>query len=243
MALTDDAIQRIRELIRSGELAPGARLPPEQKLADQLGLSRNTMREAVKALQLARVLDARPGDGTYVTSLAPQLLLENFSAAIDLLQDDTLLDVMQIRLMLEPVATCSAALKIDEAALGRLRVLLQRMRETVRDQELMVGHDIEFHRTIIAANGNPTLTSVLDGLSGRTVRARVWRGLIEADAAATTQAEHQAIYDALAAGDPELARAAALIHVSTSARWLERVLRRPDRSPPALLESGRRRLE
>src|SRR3954467_13802261 len=84
MALTDDAIERIRELIRSGQLPPGSQLPPEQKLADQLGLSRNSMREAVKALQLVRVLDARPGDGTYVTSLAPHLLLENFGFAIDL---------------------------------------------------------------------------------------------------------------------------------------------------------------
>ena len=66
---------------------------------------------------------------------------------------------------------------------------------------------------------------MLDGLSGRTVRARVWRGMIEADAAAIAQAEHQAIYDALAAGEPELARAAALLHVNTSARWLQRVIR------------------
>jgi GntR family transcriptional repressor for pyruvate dehydrogenase complex len=225
MALTDDAIERIRELIRSGQLPPGSRLPPEQKLADQLGLSRNSMREAVKALQLVRVLDARPGDGTYVTSLAPHLLLENFGAAIDLLRDDTLLDVMQIRLMLEPAATASAALKIDRAGLEQLSVLLNRMQATADNAEQMVGHDIEFHRTIVIAVGNPTLTSVLDGLSGRTVRARVWRGMIEADSAANTLAEHQAIYDALAAGEPELARAAALLHVNTSARWLQRLVR------------------
>ena len=173
------------------------------------------------------MLDARPGDGTYVTSLAPQLLLENFSAAIDLLQDDTLEDVMQIRLMLEPVATARAALKMDEPRLTQLRALLQLMKESATDPERTVVHDIAFHRTIIAANDNPTLTSVLDGLSGRTVRARVWRGLIEGDAAATSQAEHQAIYDALAAGDPELAQATAFIHVNTSARWLERILREP----------------
>src|SRR3954453_11012595 len=100
MALPDEAIQQIRELIRSGALPPGARLPPEAKLAAQLGISRNSMREAVRALQLARVLDARPGDGTYVTSLAPELLLEGLGSAIDLLQDDTLLDIMQIRVML-----------------------------------------------------------------------------------------------------------------------------------------------
>jgi GntR family transcriptional regulator, transcriptional repressor for pyruvate dehydrogenase complex len=224
MALTDEAIERIRALIRSGNLPPGSRLPPEQKLAEQLGLSRNSMREAVKALQLVRVLDSRPGDGTYVTSLAPQLLLEGLGAAIDLLQDDTLLEVMQIRLMLEPAATAAAALRITGPQLSHLSTLLRRMRETTNDAETMVQYDIEYHSAIVAANGNDSLTSVLDGLSGRTSRARVWRHLIEADAAANTLSEHQAIYDALCAGDPELARAAALMHVNTSAKWLQQVV-------------------
>lgn len=224
MALTDEAIERIRELIRSGTLPPGSRLPPEQKLAEQLGLSRNSMREAVKALQLVRVLDSRPGDGTYVTSLAPRLLLEGLGSAVDLLQGDTLLDVMQIRVMLEPAATAAAALRITDSQLEHLAMLLEKMWETAPDAEKMVQHDIEFHLAIVAANGNESLTSVLDGLSGRTARARVWRHLIEADAAANTQAEHQAIYDALAARDPELARAAALMHVNTSAKWLQRVI-------------------
>jgi GntR family transcriptional regulator, transcriptional repressor for pyruvate dehydrogenase complex len=224
MALTDEAIERIRDLIRSGVLLPGSRLPPEQKLAEQLGLSRNSMREAVRALQLVRVLDARPGDGTYVTSLAPRLLLEGLGSAVDLLQDDTLPDIMQIRLMLEPAATAEAAAHVTAADLTTLSTLLDRMRESAPDAEVMIQHDMAFHRTIIAAIGNESLTSVLDGLSGRTARARVWRGLIEADAAAITQAEHQAIYDALAAGDGELARAAALLHVNTSAKWLKQVV-------------------
>ena len=226
MRLTDGAIERIRDLIRSGELPPGSRLPPEQKFAEQLGLSRNSMREAVKALEMVRVLDSRPGDGTYVTSLAPRLLLEGFGAAVDLLQDDTLLEVLQIRLMLEPAATAAAVTHITPHDLTTLADLLARMRRTADDAEQMVRHDMEFHHRIVAANGNESLTSVLDGLSGRTARARVWRGLIEADSAAITQAEHQAIYDALAAGDPDLARAAALMHVNTSAKWLQQVLSR-----------------
>jgi GntR family transcriptional regulator, transcriptional repressor for pyruvate dehydrogenase complex len=225
---TDGAIERIRDLIRSGELPPASRLPPEQKLAEQLGLSRNSLREAVKALELVRVLDSRPGDGTYVTSLAPRLLLEGFSSAIDLLQDETLLEIVEIRLMLEPVATAAATPRITSDHLATLADLLAKMRATAQDTERMVHYDIEFHHTIVAANGNESLTSVLDGLSGRTARARVWRGLIEADAAATTLAEHQAIFDALAAGDAELARATALVHVSTSAKWLARVIRRDE---------------
>src|SRR5258706_3875824 len=105
VALTDEAIAKIRSMIRSGELPPGARLPTEQQLSAQMGLSRSGVREAVKVLEAARVLDVRRGDGTYVTSLAPRLLLEGVGLAVDLLRDDTLLEVMDVRRMLEPVAT------------------------------------------------------------------------------------------------------------------------------------------
>lgn len=84
--LTEAAIAQMREMIASGQLALGARLPPEAELAAQLGASRNTAREAVRALVTARVLDVRRGDGTYVTSLRPELLLEGLGAAVELLQ-------------------------------------------------------------------------------------------------------------------------------------------------------------
>ena len=75
-SVTHDAIEQIGELIASGEWGPGTRLPREADLAVQLGLSRNSLREAVRALSLARVLEVRQGDGTYVSSLEPGELLE-----------------------------------------------------------------------------------------------------------------------------------------------------------------------
>jgi len=84
--LTEAAIERVRHLIAAGELVPGQRLPPEAELAESLGTSRSTVREAVRALVTARVLDVRRGDGTFVTSLRPELLLAGIGAAADLLQ-------------------------------------------------------------------------------------------------------------------------------------------------------------
>lgn len=224
MALTDEAITRIRSMIQSGELPPGSRLPPEPQLAAQMGLSRSGVREAVKALESARILDVRRGDGTYVTSLAPRLLLEGLGLAVELLQDDTLLEVMEVRRMLEPVATSVAALRMSDDDLDELRRLLDDMRAAADDHEKLIQVDTEFHRTVIAATGNETLTSLMDGLSSRTVRARVWRGLIEGNSAHTTIEEHDAIYRALRARDPLLAHASALMHVNTSEAWLRTVL-------------------
>jgi GntR family transcriptional repressor for pyruvate dehydrogenase complex len=224
VALTDEAITKIRNMIRSGELPPGARLPPEQQLAAQMGLSRSGVREAVKALETARVLDVRRGDGTYVTSLAPRLLLEGLGFAVELLRDDSVLEVMEVRRLLEPAATGMAAIRMSDAALHDLGEILEDMQAAVDDPEQLVHYDIAFHRAVIAATGNETLTSLLDGLSGRTVRARVWRGLVEGNSAHVTLDEHRAIYQALRARDQSLAYASALVHVNTSDSWLRAIL-------------------
>jgi len=220
MALTDEAISQLRQMIQSGELPPGSRLPSENQLSLQMGVSRSGIREAVKVLESARVLVVKRGDGTYVTSLAPKLLLEGVGFAVEMLQGDTLLEVMEVRRLLEPAATGLAALRISDGQLGELAELLQQMQEQADDAEALMQADMAFHRLVIASTGNETLTSLLDGLSGRTVRARVWRGVIEGNVTQVTIDEHRAIYLALLARDPSLATAAAHLHVNTSESWL-----------------------
>jgi len=97
--LTEAAIEQMRRLIADGTLLPGQKLPPEAELAESLGTSRSTVREAVRALVTARVLDVRRGDGTYVTSLRPELLLAGIGAAADLLQHEFTLELLQVRRM------------------------------------------------------------------------------------------------------------------------------------------------
>lgn len=220
MSLTDKAIDRIRDLIGSGELSPGAKLPPEQQLAVELGLSRNLMREAVKALVVARVLEIRRGDGTYVTSLEPEVLLSGISSAVELLRGDTLLEITEVRRLFEPVATGLAASRISARELFEVEQHLHAMRAARDDVELLNKHDAAFHRAVVSATGNVTLTTLLEGISSRTVRARVWRGLVDDKAASRTLAEHEAIYEALVLRDAALAQAAALLHINTTERWL-----------------------
>ncbi|MEV0153790.1 FadR/GntR family transcriptional regulator [Micromonospora sp. NPDC050686] len=220
MSLTDKAMTRLRELIQSGELPPGTRLPPEQQLATELGVGRNIMREAVRALVAARVLEVRRGNGTFVTSLEPRLLLESISGAVELLQGDTMLELTEVRRLFEPAATGLAATRITPQQLAVVQGHLDAMRAAADDVELLNQHDAAFHRAVVAATGNETLSTVLEGISSRTVRARVWRGLVDADAAGQTLREHEAIYLALAAGDAIQAQAAALMHIMTTERWL-----------------------
>src|SRR5260221_13732432 len=92
-SVTAAASDKIQGLIISGSWGPGARVPKESELAAQLGLSRNSLREAVRALSQLRVLEVRQGDGTYVTSLEPELLLESTSFVSHLLLGDGELDL------------------------------------------------------------------------------------------------------------------------------------------------------
>ncbi|MFD7861178.1 FadR/GntR family transcriptional regulator [Streptomyces sp. NPDC057682] len=223
MAVTDEAIEKIKEMIVSGALRPGDRLPKESELAAELGLSRNSLREAVRALSLIRILDVRQGDGTYVTSLDPQLLLEALSFVVDFHRDDTVLEFLAVRRILEPAATAMAALRIEEERIDALDAQLDALGAHPSVEEL-VAADLEFHRSIVGASGNTVLCSLLDGLSGPTTRARVWRGLTQEDAVSRTLHEHRAILAALRDRDAEAARSWATVHVASVEQWLRSTL-------------------
>jgi GntR family transcriptional regulator, transcriptional repressor for pyruvate dehydrogenase complex len=223
MAVTDEAIEKIKAMIVSGALKPGDRLPKEAGLAAELGLSRNSLREAVRALALINVLDVRQGDGTYVTSLAPPLLLEALSFVVDFHRDDSVLEFLQVRRILEPAAAAIAARQITAEQLAGLNALLDQLGDRPSVEQL-VANDVEFHRGIAACTGNAVLCSLLDTLSGPTTRARIWRGLTQEGAVARTLAEHRSILDALQAGDADLARAWATTHVASVEQWLASVL-------------------
>ena len=149
--LTEAAIEQVRMLITSGQLMPGQRLPPEAELAESLGTGRSTVREAVRALVAARVLDVRRGDGTYVTSLRPELLLAGIGAAADLLQHGFTLELVQVRRILEPAATAMAATRITDATLDQLDTCLHQMSEAPSHEEL-VQFDEEFHHLVATAS-------------------------------------------------------------------------------------------
>jgi GntR family transcriptional regulator, transcriptional repressor for pyruvate dehydrogenase complex len=225
MSVTDDAILEIKRLIISGRIGPGEKLPRESELAAQLGLSRSSLREAVRALALIGVLNTRQGDGTYVTGLGPQLLLEATSFVADFLQDHrALLELLEVRRLLEPTATALAAVRISELELSRLLECRRRMDSASTVAELVEADD-EFHNVIVDATGQATLASLIKSLAGRTLRARIWRGLADEGALEQTKRAHAAIYEAIEDRDAELARAAATMHITEVEFWFRSRLR------------------
>ncbi len=194
-------------MILDGRLKPGDRLPREADLAVQLGISRSSLREAVRALSLIRILDVRRGDGTYVTSLTPEILLETMAFIIDVHQDSSILDLFEVRRALEPMAAEKAALLMPDEDAADLLKHVDALEATMSMEEV-VANDLEFHHRIAEASGNAVLCSFIDGVSGRTQRARVWRGLTQQDAIGQTRREHHAIASAIAQRQPSVAAAA-----------------------------------
>jgi GntR family transcriptional repressor for pyruvate dehydrogenase complex len=226
-ALTDQAIAEIKNLIMSGEFVAGSRLPKEQDLAQRLGLSRNSLREAVRALSLIGVLEPRVGDGTYVTSLEPELLLTGMGFISDLLSGSTLLELHQVRRILEPVATELATTQLDESRLHGAREVSGRHGRGRDDAGVHRGrrrvppHRRDRMRELDAGVPDPEPVR-------RTLRARLWRSVKERDAIEVTKRRHWDIYNALRDRDAKRAAAADLIHLSEGEQWLRQLMQAED---------------
>ena len=224
MAVTDEAIEKIKAMILSGELKPGDRLPVEKTLAQRLGLSRNSLREAIRALSVLRVLETRQGAGTFVTSLAPGLVLEAVSFIVNFHDPRTAIDFLEVRRILEAEAAARAANRISPGEIEELRDLNDRIRSIANDgpvdTERLVHVDRQFHARIAAASGNLALAALTDMLGGQTAPARSLRLAVHANTAASAVAEHDDIIAALAAGNAERARLRAAVHILNLEEWL-----------------------
>nr|WP_277351632.1 FCD domain-containing protein [Microbispora sp. CL1-1] len=145
------------------------------------------------------------------------------SFVVDFHRDDTVLQFLEVRRVLEPAATAMAAMNMSDEDIKELRAILDALPAEPSVEEL-VANDLRFHQHIAAGSGNPVLCSLIDSLSGPTTRARVWRGLTQEGALDDTREQHVMICEAIAARRPEVARAWATVHVAGVEEWLRRTL-------------------
>ena len=209
---SDLVIDGIIELISSGELNPGDRLPIEKELAEKLGVSRGTLREGVRALSAIGVLEVRQGAGTYVTPLDLARVLAPVTTVIELQAANRSSDLQQVRRVLEMEAAYMAAMKMTEDQLLEAEAILEAVgplttaQRSATAREKFLDADLRFHSLIAEASGNLLLGSLLTAVSSRTVRARLWRAVTEENVQRRTHDEHLAILDMLKRRDPEGAR-------------------------------------
>lgn len=206
---TDVVIDGIKRMIVRGEIEPNARLPIEKDLAEALGVSRSSLREGVRALSLLGVVESRQGAGTFVTGLDPSLLLAQLGFVVDLQHAGSAVHLHLVRRVLETEAAGQAALRITGAQLDELDEILDRYQAAIEcsddDHHELLDLDIRFHRIIAEATGNPVLSAMIEGFSGRTAAVRYLRAVSDERAESRTLAEHRAIARALSARTPDRA--------------------------------------
>jgi GntR family transcriptional repressor for pyruvate dehydrogenase complex len=227
---------RIRAIIQDGGFGVGSRLPPERELALQLGVSRPSLREALIALEIDGRVEIRMGSGVYVC--AQRTAVERGTPALG----ESAIELMQARAALEGAVITLAAARATPAGLDRVADSLRAMRREHARGRTPVDADRRFHLSIAEMSGNSVLVRLVgelfDGrhspisshLRGRSENVHTWTTALQ---------EHEAVYHALEARDPQAAAAAMFTHLRASQeRWLAEPAAAPE-SPPTSIDTDK----
>lgn len=167
----DLVARRIEQLVRSGDLKAGDRLPPEPELAQMLHVSRGSLREALKGLMYLGLIKSRAGDGTYIQSSLSRVLNQHFQWMI-LLNEVKHLEIYELRKIIEPDVAALAAKRATRADIDRLEAALDGMAQARGNPELFQRFDIQFHDAFAQASGNAAIQTTMRMLYHATSEAR-----------------------------------------------------------------------
>jgi GntR family transcriptional repressor for pyruvate dehydrogenase complex len=205
-------VEQIRALIREGRWAPGDQIPPERELAERFRVSRTSVREALRALEMQGVIESRQGGGTFVRTADTEALVPPLAAAI-LRGRQELAEVLEVRELIEPGVARQAAKRATDEHIAELESLLERQRECIRLGRSFVDEDTAFHYTLARAADNHILLR-LHNVILDLLRESRQSYLHVPDRPQLSLRGHEAILLAVKAHDAEAAYAASLAHIT-----------------------------
>lgn len=211
--LYEELVQRLLEHIKQADLHEGDRLPAERTLAERLGVSRASIKQAIIVLQVQGVVQVRHGGGTYL------LRADQPAEPIDTLVERRRLlpDVLDAREALETKLAELAAARRSEADLAEIEAGLAQMRAAIEAGDLGTEGDRRFHAAVAAAAHSPILAGFMREIAHEVAESR-GESLRQPGRPARSLAQHQRITDAIRRGDGAAARAAMRRHVRTVGR-------------------------
>jgi len=218
--LTQTVIAVLRERIQSDALKPGDKLPTEQQLVEEFGVSRTVIREAIAGLRADGLIEARHGVGVFVLEPPKK------AATLSFLDDDTqrissVIETLELRAAVEIEAAGLAASRCSPAQEARIRECFEDMSASIAAGKTAEDDDFAFHIAIAEATNNRQFTEFLEFLGRRTIPRSQLRSLKSAEYAVIRneqrlQEEHRAIMQAICSHDPEQAREAMRTHLKGS---------------------------
>jgi GntR family transcriptional regulator, transcriptional repressor for pyruvate dehydrogenase complex len=210
--LYEQIVQQIEESILKGFLKTGDQLPAERELAQQFGVSRTAVREAVKALHEKGLVEAYSGRGTFVTDATSQSVRQSFDRMIRIGSPDSSVHLAQLRAIVEPPIAALAAIQMEEQHLGVMREAVKVMDRKREDPKAYIEADLDFHLALAEAAANPLILSLIDSIVGvlREQRIEIFnvKGGPERG-----QFHHKRILAAVEQRDPAKARDAMQAHL------------------------------
>ena len=217
--LYQQVADQIRGLIQTGHFSPGSRLPAERDLAQQLGVSRPSLREALIALEIDGTVEIRMGSGIYVTAVGERRPLPLAATG------ESPVELMEARASVEGAVVALAAARVTPGGLRSLRKTLDAMRADIEEGRKPLSHDRQFHLDIAGLTGNGVIVRLVGELFDERHSPMSSQFRAHFDTPVNWHSalgEHELILAALEARDAPLAQALMQVHLAESKRrWLE----------------------
>jgi GntR family transcriptional regulator, transcriptional repressor for pyruvate dehydrogenase complex len=210
----EEVVARLRDMIHSGEISAGDRLPPERDLAKMLGVSRPTLRAGIRSLSTVGILQSRQGAGTFVSDVKESPTLDSSPLRmLSALHGFTSDEMFEARLALEMSIAGLAAERATSEQMTLMAEEITGMYASLTDPEQYLVHDMKFHQTIAAASNNRILTALMNMVATILYDARS-KTVKRAKDLKQSAEQHHNIYRAMREHDPEAARKAMYDHLT-----------------------------
>lgn len=206
--------RRLIQHLSKGGFKAGDRIPSERQLAEALGIGRAAVRDALRPLALLGLLEVRQGNGTFLKAIESSILPETIEWGIFVGTRETR-DLFEARCSLEEMIAGLAAERRSDDDVEVLSSLVAQMRQSERDPSAFTRADVAFHRRVAEAAGNQTLLQIMTSIS-RLLQVWISRVIRKEGNFPISLAEHEAVLDAITAGDVLRARAAMAAHIRSA---------------------------
>ena len=187
-------MEQIKDIVKKGELKSGDKLPSERDLSEKLEVSRASVREALKALQMLGLIEAKHGEGNFITANFENNLLEPLSIVFLLIGSKSK-DIFELRKIIEPETAALAAKNITNEQLIELKEIMDELSDTT-DEEKSASLDKMFHYKIAQASGNPLISTIMFSVSS-LIEKNIEKSKVHSINKNLVKKQHQEIYRAL----------------------------------------------
>lgn len=210
-------VEKIEAFFLNGELKPGDKLPPERELASQFNVSRTSVREALKTLEMNGIIEIRQGGGSFIKTSEVQVLSDELSTTVVQAEGNLVYEMLELRRALEVEAASLAAQRATSEDLEKIRQALEQLAVSSKEVEAGIQADLHFHLQIVQATHNTLLINLVQTLTEHmedTIRATRGHRFMDPSRYEDTFNEHKDIYVAIASGNVSEAKRLMEEHIS-----------------------------